>query len=150
MTVLIDYNNKSKKTSNNLVLFVGENFNISGIEKYLSNLEYSYISDLLKNSDLKKDLLYFEINSRKKIFLVSIKKDLKISEIENLGAKFHKYLDYDSKNDYLINSDSIKSKNDSNASIGCRISLTSRPNSSANSRSYIMDTRIIQYNSRKW
>ena len=112
MTVLIDYNNKSKKTSNNLVLFVGENFNISGIEKYLSNLEYSYISDLLKNSDLKKDLLYFEINSRKKIFLVSIKKDLKISEIENLGAKFHKYLDYDSKNDYLINSDSIKSKNE--------------------------------------
>ena len=58
MTVLIDYKNKSKKTSNNLVLFVGENFNIDGIEKYLSNLEYSYISDLLKNSDLKKNTLF--------------------------------------------------------------------------------------------
>ena len=35
------------------------------------------ISDLLKNSDLKKDILVFNINSKKTIYLVSIKKDLK-------------------------------------------------------------------------
>ena len=67
MTVQINYkkNNPSKSTSN-LVLFVDEKFNISRLKKNISNSEFSYISDLLKNSDLKKDLLVFEINSKKK------------------------------------------------------------------------------------
>ena len=38
---------------------------------------------------------------------MSIKKDLKISDIENLGAKFHSYINYDKKNEYFINSDTI-------------------------------------------
>ena len=79
MAVQINYkNNGSNKVSSNLVLFVDEKFNISGLKKYISNLEFSYISDLLKNNDLKKDLLSFEINSKKTVFLVSIKKDIKI------------------------------------------------------------------------
>merc|ERR1712086_982302 len=65
---------------------------------------------LLKNSDFKKDLLFFEVNSKKVVFLVSIKKDIKISDIENLGAKFHSYINYDKRNDYFINSDTINSK----------------------------------------
>ena len=98
MAIQINYKNSGlKNITGNLVLFVGENFNISGLKKNISNTEYSYISDLLKNSDLKKDLLFFEINSKKTIFLVSIKKDLKTSDIENLGAKFHGYINYDKK-----------------------------------------------------
>jgi leucyl aminopeptidase len=89
---------------------VDEKFNISGLKKHISNSELLYISDLLKNSDLKKDLLVFEINSKKTIFLVSIKKDIKTSDIENLGAKFHGYIKYDKKNDYFVNSDTINSK----------------------------------------
>ena len=85
MTIQINYKtSNSKKISSNLVLFVDEKFNISRIKEYISNSEFSYISDLLKNSDLKKDLLSFEINSKKTVFLVSIKKDIKISDIENL------------------------------------------------------------------
>ncbi len=69
MTIQINYkNNRSKKISSNLVLFVDEKFNISSVKKYISNTEYSYISDLLKNSDKKKQLLFFEINSKKKYF----------------------------------------------------------------------------------
>jgi leucyl aminopeptidase len=91
MTVQINYkNSNSKKISSNIVLFVDEKFNFNRLTKYISNSELSYISDLLKNSDLKKDILVFKINSKKTIFLVSIKKDIKISEIENLGAKFHR------------------------------------------------------------
>jgi len=98
MSIQINYKNKSlKKNSVNLILFVDENFNIGGLKKYLSNSEFSYIADLLKNSDLKKDLLFFEVNSKKTVFLVSIKKDIKISDIENLGAKFHNYINYDKK-----------------------------------------------------
>ena len=111
MTILINYKtSNSKKVSSNLVLFVDEKFNISGLKKYISNSEFSYISDLLKNSDLKKSLLVFEINSKKTIFLVSIKKDIKTSDIENLGAKFHSYINYDKQNDYFINSDTASSK----------------------------------------
>jgi len=111
MTVQINYKtSSSKKISSNLVLFVDEKFNISGIKKHISKYEFSYISDLLKNSDLKKDLLVFEINSKKTIFLASIKKDIKSSDIENLGAKFHGFINYDKKKDYFVNSDTISSK----------------------------------------
>ena len=111
MTIQINYKNiSSKKDLTNLVLFVDENFNINNLKKHLSDLEFSYIFDLLKNSDLKKDLLFFEVNSKKTVFLVSIKKDIKISDIENLGAKFHSYINYDKKKEYFVNSDTINNK----------------------------------------
>ena len=111
MTVQINYKNKGlKKNASNLVLFVGENYNINGLKKSISSTEYSYISDLLKTSDLKKDILSFKINSKKTIFLVSIKKDAKISDIENLGAKFHNFLNNDKNREYIVNSDTISIK----------------------------------------
>jgi leucyl aminopeptidase len=111
MAIKINYKtNIQKKLSSNYILFVDEKFNINGLKKYISNSEISYISDLLKNSDLKKDLLVFEISSKKTKFLVSIKKEIKTSDIENLGAKFHGHINYDKKNDYFINSDTISSK----------------------------------------
>ena len=111
MTVQINYkSSRSKKDLPNLVLFVDEKFNIAGLKKNISKSEFLYISDLLKTSDLKKDLLFFKINSKKTIFLVSIKKDIKTSDIESLGAKFHSYIDYDKRNDYFVNSDTINNK----------------------------------------
>ena len=111
MSIQINYNYSDlKKTSTNLVLFVDENFNISTLKRYISNNEFSYINDLLKSCDLKKNLLFFEINSKKKIFLVSIKEKLETSDIESLGAEFHGYINYDKKNEYFVNSDSIINK----------------------------------------
>ena len=103
MTVQINYKSLSSKIkATNLVLFVDEKYNINGLKKHISKYEFSYISDLLKNNDLKKDLLFFEINSKKTLFLISIKNDLKISDVENLGAKFHKYINYDKKVSILL------------------------------------------------
>ena len=111
MSIQINYKNSSfKKPLTNLVLFVEENFNISGLKKHISNAEFSYISDLLKNSDLKKNLLFFDVNSKKTIFLISTKKNLEASDIENLGAEFHGYINYAKKSEYFVNSDSISSK----------------------------------------
>jgi leucyl aminopeptidase len=108
MSVTINYKSAtSKKVSSNLVLFVDEKFNISPLKKHISNSEFSYIADLLKTSDLKKDLLFFKIDSKKTIFLASIKKDIKTSDIENLGAKFYGFIDHDKRNDYFVNSDTI-------------------------------------------
>ena len=111
MSIQINYKKNSfKPNSTNLILFVDENFGISGLKKYISTSEYSYISDLLKTSDLKKDILFFEINSKKTIFIISIKKNIKMSDIESLGAKFHSFINFDKVKDYFVNSDTINSK----------------------------------------
>jgi leucyl aminopeptidase len=113
MSVKINYLNKvSSKALANLVIFVGEILNINGLKKHLSNLEFSYINDLLKTSDLKKNLFVFEVNSKKKIFLISIKKDLKSFDIENLGAEFYERINHGKNSEYFINSDSITSKHE--------------------------------------
>ena len=108
MSVKINFkNNNSKKTSTNMVLFVDEKFNINPLKKHISSSEFTYILDLLKTSDLKKNLLVFELNSKKKIILVSIKKDIKSYDIENLGAEFYGSINYGKNSEYLINTDSI-------------------------------------------
>ena len=111
MSIKINYsNNISSKALTNIVLFTEEKFNINGLKKHLSSPELSYISDLLKTCDLKKNLLVFEVNSKKKIILISIKKNLQITDVENLGAEFFSYINYINKGEFTINADSIKSK----------------------------------------
>ena len=100
-----------RKTSSNLVLFVDEKFNTKSIKKYISSSEFSYISDLLKTIDLKKKLVTFELSSKKKVVLISIKKNLKNHDIENLGADFYDLINNKKRTAYFINSDSIVSNN---------------------------------------
>ena len=60
MTVQINYNSsRSKKDSTNLVLFVDEKFNISGLKKHILNSEFSYISDLLKKSSCNLVIIFY-------------------------------------------------------------------------------------------
>ena len=111
MSIRINYiNSNPKKPTNNLVLFVDEKFNINNIKKYISSSEFSYIKDLLKTCDLSKNLFVFELTSKKKIILISIKKDLKNSEIENLGAELFGRMNFGKKSEYSINSDSFVGK----------------------------------------
>ena len=111
MTIQINYKNSSfKNPLTNLVLFVDEKFNTNNLKKYTSNLEFSYINDLLKTCDLKKNLIVFEVSSKKKIILVSIKNNLQNSDIENLGAEFYGRINYGKKSEYFVNSDSISPK----------------------------------------
>ncbi len=111
MTIKINYKSSfSSKFSSNLVLFTNEKFNINNLKKHISVSEFSYIQELLKSSDLSKNLLIFEINSKKKIVLISIKTNLKNSEIENLGAKFYGTIEKEKNSEYLINSETIISK----------------------------------------
>ena len=111
MPIKIKYLKKtSQKPSANLVLFSGEKFKTNDLKKYVSNSEYSYITDLLKTSDLKKNLLVFEVNSKKKIILVAVKNNLKNSEIENLGAELFGSINYGKDSEYFINSDSLNVK----------------------------------------
>ena len=111
MTVKINYKSSgSKKNTNNLVLFADEKFNINPLKKDLSNSEFSYINDLLKNSDLNKNLFVFELSSKKKIVLVSIKKNIKTFDIENLGAELYGRVNYGKNSEYYLKFNSIISK----------------------------------------
>ena len=111
MSIKINYLKKfNSKSLTNLVLFTDEKFNTSNLKKQLSSSDFSYINDLLKTSDLKKNMFVFEVNSKKKIVLISINKDLKNSDVENLGAEFYGRINYGKNSEYFINSDSIIGK----------------------------------------
>ena len=63
MSVTINYKNNSlNKTSNSLVLFINDKFNLSHLKKYISKLEFTYINDLLKVRDPKSNLFAFKLS----------------------------------------------------------------------------------------
>ena len=112
MSIKINFkNNTPTKSSSNLVIFTDEKFNTRFIKKYINSSEFSYINDLIKVSDLDKNLLVFELSSKRKIVLVSIKKNIESFDIENLGAEFFGRINDGKKSEYFINSESIISKN---------------------------------------
>ena len=74
--------------------------------------EYNYISDLLKTNDLKKNLLTFEISSKKKIVLIPLKNSLKSYEVENLGAELYGRISNEKNTEFNILSQSITIKLD--------------------------------------
>ena len=111
MAIKINYLNKTTaEPSANLILFSNEKFNTKSLEKFLTSNELVYINDLLKTSDLKKNFFVFELNSKKKVILVSIKNNIKISNIENLGAELYGRINYGKNSQYFIVSDSVISK----------------------------------------
>ena len=107
MSIKVNFQKKLKNNSSNLVLFSNEKFNVKNLKNYLTTQEFSYISDLLKNADTKKNLLVYELSSKKKFILVSIKNNLKTSDIENLGAEFYKKVNFGKSTDYNLISDSV-------------------------------------------
>ena len=111
MSVKINYiKKKISKSSTNLILFSNDKFSTNFVKKDLSSSEFSYINDLLKTADIKKNLFVFEINSKKKIVLVSIKNNLKTPDIESLGAELYGRIKHEKNSEYFLNSDSITSK----------------------------------------
>ena len=114
MTAEINYQNKTNtKTLENLILFTDEDSRVSHLKKYLSNSEFFYTKDLLKNSDLTKRILIFDTSSKKKLILISIKKNLKNSEVENLGAElFNKISSYKKNSKFFLISNTLVGKNE--------------------------------------
>jgi leucyl aminopeptidase len=107
MSVQISYSKKlSSKNSVNKVLFVDDKYNILSLKKHLSSKEHNFVSDILKSKDTKKKFLSFDLSSKIKIILVSIKKDSTSSDLENLGAKFYDIFNTSIIKNFDINSDS--------------------------------------------
>ena len=67
MSIEINYTKNTKNEfSKNIVLFSDEKFRINPLKRYLSNLEFSYINELLKTIDLKKIYLYSSLLQKKR------------------------------------------------------------------------------------
>ena len=113
MSLTINYSKKSaKSSSNNKIVFVDEKFNTQNIKNLISISELNYINDLLKNSNLKKDIHIFNVSSKKKIILISIKKNLKNSEIESLGGELYRHLKQGVNLEYQLMTDCNVIKNE--------------------------------------
>ncbi|WP_440643512.1 leucyl aminopeptidase [Candidatus Pelagibacter sp. HIMB123] len=111
MTVQISYKNKkTKNNAQNLVLFVDEKFNVSSLKKHISVSDYAFIADLIKKRDEKKKIISFDISSKKKIILVSLKKNITNSDLENLGASFYDQFKSNKINEFNLNSDTLLTK----------------------------------------
>ena len=111
--MILKINHLKKKISNsstNLVFFTNDKFKIDNIKKNFSTTEFTYVKDLLRTSDIKKNILVFEVNSKKKIVLISIKDNLKTSDLENLGAEFYTRINYGKHSEYYINSDTVSGR----------------------------------------
>ena len=107
MSIKISYKNNLSKISSNLVLFVDEKFNVLSLKKHISSPEYSFINDLIKTKDNKKKIIIFDVSSKRKIILVSSKKNSSDSEIENLGAKFYDKFKSNKVNEFCLDSETL-------------------------------------------
>ena len=111
MSIKINYSNYSKdKTTNVYTLFTKENFNTKYIVTFFSNSEITYIQNILKKRDLKKNILSFDLNSKTKIILIDIKNNLELSDIEYMGAEFFTFIKSNNIKELSINPLSIQSK----------------------------------------
>ena len=111
MSIKISYkNNLSKIKLGNLVYFVDEKYSLSELKKHFTKSENKFINDILKSQNLSKKIISFDLSSNKSIFLISVKKNIDYSQIENLGAKFFSYLKDIKKKEFQINSDVIPIK----------------------------------------
>jgi len=106
MTIEINYSiTQNSAQFANYVLFVEENFKINNIKNF-SNTEISYFKDVLKKNDLKKNIISFDLNKKKKIILINLKKKIEISDIEKLGAEFYNFIKDRNLNELSINFES--------------------------------------------
>ena len=113
MTIKINYPKGTAHNSlRNLVLFTNGKLKLQNLKNFLTNTEFSYVSDLVKAHDPEKNLLIFDLSSKKKVVLILIKDNLKISDMENLGAELFKKLNHGKNSEYNLISDSINFKSE--------------------------------------
>ena len=114
MNIKINFKKQAiNKSSGNLILFTDEKLNISSSKKYISDKEYSYLSDLLKTKDSKQKIMTFDINSNRKIIIATLNKNLNKSDTEKLGAKCYEVFSELKNTEYSIYSDTL-TKNSKN------------------------------------
>jgi len=112
MTVQVLYKNNAKSANTGVItLFTEEKFQIKNQGTFLSKNEVSYINKILKTKkDIKEKIISFNMNENTTFILISSKKNLKDSEIENLGAEFYNFIKKNSFKNVSIITGSAQNK----------------------------------------
>jgi hypothetical protein len=112
MSVQVVYKNKAKSSnSGTIALFTEDKFQIKNIRSFLSKNETSFVEKILKNKkNTKESIISFNINEKTTLILISLKKNLKGSDVENLGAEFYNFIKKNLFKDLSIITESLKPK----------------------------------------
>ena len=112
MTVQVLYKNNAKSANTGVItLFTEEKFQIKNKGTFLSKNEVSYVEKILKTKkDNKEKIISFNMNENTTFILISLKKDLKDSDIENLGAEFYNFIKKNSFKNISIITGSAQNK----------------------------------------
>ncbi len=112
MTVQVLYKNNAKSANTGVItLFTEEKFQIKNKGTFLSKNEVSYVEKILKTKkDNKEKIISFNINENTTFILISLKKNLKDSDIENLGGEFYNFIKKNSFKNISIITGSAQNK----------------------------------------
>ncbi len=112
MSVQVIYKNKTKLSGSGVTaLFGDDRFQIKNLSAYFSKNETSYIEKILKNKkNTKENIISFNLNPISTVIIIFIKKNIKGSGVENLGAQFYNFIKKNKIQNLSIHSESIKSK----------------------------------------
>ncbi len=112
MSVQVFYKNKAKLSDLGVVaLFANEKFEIKNIRSFFSKNEALLIEKISKKkNNTKENIISFNINDKTTIILISIKKNLKRSDVETLGAQLYNFIKKDGIKNLSVFSESISNK----------------------------------------
>jgi len=113
MIININYKkNFIDKSISNYAVFLNDNYNFNDLKSFFTKVEIISIKELLKTADLSKNITSFNLNFKKRVFLLNIKKNINNFEIENLGAEFYEFLKTSSVKNLFINALTLRNQNE--------------------------------------
>ena len=93
MSVQVVYKTSVKSTNTGVIaVFSDEKFNINLSSNDLSKKETSYLKKILKNKKNGDKIFAINISEKKTVIIILLKKNIDITNIENLGAEFFVFI----------------------------------------------------------
>ena len=109
MNIKFKYTKKVDNNINvNLVFFLKDNFDISGLSGSLKREELNYIREILLKKDLLKNIISFELSQKKTIIFMNVENS---TNYENLGAEFFDFIKLNKFRDITLFAESAKNLN---------------------------------------
>ena len=113
MSVQVVYKNNAKSSNSSvLAIFSDEKFDINLSKNLIKKGDISYLKKLLNNKKNSKDKIFsLNLNDKRTILVISISKNIEISTLENLGAKFYDFVCKNSFKEISLMQESFPKKN---------------------------------------
>ena len=112
MSVQVVYKKNVKLSKSGVyAMFTDKNFNLNNLKNIFSKHQFDFIKRGIGKFSKKNYISYLNIDPETIIILISLQKNMKINEYENMGAKFYDFLKKNEFKGLTIFSKSIKDIN---------------------------------------